>query len=241
MPRDMFGDVVEAVDQGRDQAVVHGAAVDSGPRRGAWRAHRHSADGDRHAADAAVDDGVCGACRRPRRRHRRRPRRRRRRRRRSRCVQVNPNAAPVEAPKEIKPEPPRPPSFSMGGVVGGVAGGIPGGVAGWRRRRHSAAAAPAAARRRRCASAATSRSRRSSTTCSRSIRRSRRRPRSRASSSSRPTIGKDGSVKDAKVLRPAAAARPGGARRRQAVEVHADPAERRAGGSRLDRHGELHS
>jgi len=43
---------------------------------------------------------------------------------------VNLNAAPVEAPKEIKPEPPPPPSYSMGGVVGGVAGGIPGGSAG---------------------------------------------------------------------------------------------------------------
>ena len=43
---------------------------------------------------------------------------------------VNPNAAPIEAPKEIKPEPVTPPSYSMGGVVGGVAGGIPGGVAG---------------------------------------------------------------------------------------------------------------
>jgi protein TonB len=43
---------------------------------------------------------------------------------------VNPNAAPVEAPKEIKPEPPPPPSYSMGGVVGGVAGGIPGGTLG---------------------------------------------------------------------------------------------------------------
>jgi len=42
---------------------------------------------------------------------------------------VNPNAAPVEAPKEIKPEPAAPPP-SMSGVVGGVAGGIPGGSVG---------------------------------------------------------------------------------------------------------------
>jgi protein TonB len=45
-------------------------------------------------------------------------------------VDVNPNAAPVEAPKEIKPEPVNPPNYSMTGVVGGVAGGIPGGVVG---------------------------------------------------------------------------------------------------------------
>jgi protein TonB len=43
---------------------------------------------------------------------------------------VNPTAAPIEAPKEIKPEPPAPPSYSMAGVVGGVAGGIPGGTVG---------------------------------------------------------------------------------------------------------------
>ncbi len=42
--------------------------------------------------------------------------------------QVNPNAAPVEAPKEIRAEPP-PQNYSVG-VVGGVAGGIPGGVMG---------------------------------------------------------------------------------------------------------------
>jgi protein TonB len=43
---------------------------------------------------------------------------------------VNPSAAPIEAPKDIKPEPAAPPSYSMGGVVGGVAGGIPGGSLG---------------------------------------------------------------------------------------------------------------
>jgi protein TonB len=45
-------------------------------------------------------------------------------------VQPNPAAAPVEAPKEIKPEPPPTPNYSMTGVVGGVAGGIPGGTPG---------------------------------------------------------------------------------------------------------------
>ncbi len=42
----------------------------------------------------------------------------------------NPNAVPIEAPKEIKAEPP-PINLGAGvGVVGGVAGGVPGGVAG---------------------------------------------------------------------------------------------------------------
>jgi protein TonB len=40
---------------------------------------------------------------------------------------VNPNVAPTEAPPEIKPEPPQ---MTLGGVVGGVAGGIPGGTLG---------------------------------------------------------------------------------------------------------------
>ena len=33
MPRDMFGDVVEPVDQARVAEVVHGAALDPGARR----------------------------------------------------------------------------------------------------------------------------------------------------------------------------------------------------------------
>ncbi len=42
----------------------------------------------------------------------------------------NPNAVPIEAPKEIKAEPP-PINLGAGmGVVGGVAGGVPGGVPG---------------------------------------------------------------------------------------------------------------
>ena len=46
-------------------------------------------------------------------------------------VQVNPNAAPIEAPKEIKPEPVAPPTFSgVVGVAGGIPGGVPGGVVG---------------------------------------------------------------------------------------------------------------
>jgi protein TonB len=42
---------------------------------------------------------------------------------------ANPNAAPVEAPKEITPEPPSVPSATEG-VPGGVAGGVPGGAIG---------------------------------------------------------------------------------------------------------------
>jgi protein TonB len=42
---------------------------------------------------------------------------------------VNPNAAPVEAPKEIKPETGLNTGFE-GGVAGGVEGGVPGGVVG---------------------------------------------------------------------------------------------------------------
>ncbi len=40
---------------------------------------------------------------------------------------VNPNAAPTEAPHEIKPEPP---PKALSNMVQGVAGGIPGGIAG---------------------------------------------------------------------------------------------------------------
>jgi protein TonB len=44
-------------------------------------------------------------------------------------VEVNPAAAPVEAPREIKPEI-LVPSTGVEGVVGGVEGGVPGGVVG---------------------------------------------------------------------------------------------------------------
>jgi protein TonB len=43
---------------------------------------------------------------------------------------VNPTAAPIEAPAEVKPEPPPRPAAGSIGVVGGVAGGIPGGAVG---------------------------------------------------------------------------------------------------------------
>ena len=43
---------------------------------------------------------------------------------------VNPNAAPIEAPKEIVAEAPPPAAGISAGVPGGVEGGIPGGVMG---------------------------------------------------------------------------------------------------------------
>ena len=43
---------------------------------------------------------------------------------------ANPNAAPVEAPKEIVPEAPPPTVGVSEGVPGGVEGGVPGGVIG---------------------------------------------------------------------------------------------------------------
>jgi protein TonB len=43
-------------------------------------------------------------------------------------VDVNPTAAPLEPPKEIKPEPPPPPTLTSVGQIGGVPGGVPGGV-----------------------------------------------------------------------------------------------------------------
>ena len=45
-------------------------------------------------------------------------------------VDINPEAAPIEAPPEVKPEPPPRPVAGRFGVVGGVAGGIPGGSVG---------------------------------------------------------------------------------------------------------------
>jgi hypothetical protein len=53
-------------------------------------------------------------------------------------------------------------------------------------------------------------------------------------------IGKDGSVKEARVLRPVPMLGPGGARRRAQVEVLADAAQRAAGGSGHDRHRDVH-
>ena len=129
MPRDMFGDVADPSVKVGSQAwytvpvsiLAHVVLV----RRG----HHHSLDGDRRAADAADDDGVrrraatattttaaaAGAGRR---------------RAEARCRWPIPNAAPVEAPKEIVPEAPPPTVGVSEGVPGGVEGGVPGGVIG---------------------------------------------------------------------------------------------------------------
>ena len=240
MPREMFGDVVEPVDQGRDEAVVHGAAVDPGPRRRAGRADRHSAAGDRHAADAAVGDGVrgdaaaaaataasaaatAGAAPPP-----------------QPVAVVNPNAAPVEAPEGNQAR------------AAAAAQLQHDGRGRWRGRRHSGRRRR---RHRRRHSAATA-----SAAAAAPVRVGGDIKEPKKIKDVKPvyppiaqtakvqgiviieaTIGKDGSVKDAKVLRASRAARPGRARRRQAVEVHADAAQRRAGGSPHDRHGELHA
>ena len=149
-------------------------------------------------------------------------------------------AAPVEAPTEIKPETGLDPGVE--GVAGGVEGGVP--------------AASSAA---------------SSAVCPKRPRRPRRRQPApvRVGGQIKPptrcknvkpvyppiaqsarvqgvvileaTIGPEGKVKDAKVLRSIPLLDAGGDRRRQAVGVHADAAERRAGAGHHDRHGELPS
>ena len=152
-----------------------------------------------------------------------------------------PNAAPIEAPKEIKPEPPAPPSYSMGGVVGGVAGGIPGGTAGGvvggipRRRR------PRRRRRRRCASVATSRNRRRSRTCKPVYPPIAQTAKVQGIVIIEAIIGKDGTVKDAKVLRSVPLLDQAALDAVQQWTLHADAAQRPAGRSRHDRHGELHA
>ena len=108
--------------------MVYGPAFDRGARGDFRGRHHHSVDGCRRAADAAHDDGVRGraaATSATATRHRPAaaapPK--------VQPVPVsNPNAAPVEAPKEIVPEPPSVPSTA--GVPGGVEGGIPGGTVG---------------------------------------------------------------------------------------------------------------
>ena len=243
MPRDMFGDVVDpSIKLGSQKwytvplsILAHVAAV-----RGR---HHHSADGDRRAADAAVDDGVRRRRRRrrrPRRRRHRRPRRRapkaadaggqsrtrrrsRRRRksslRRRRC-RASASACPAVSKAAC-------PVASIGGVVGGLPEAPPPPPppphgAGPRRWQHQG-----------------------------------RRPRPKNVKPVYPpiaqsarvqgvviieaTIGADGTGQGRESAPLDPAARPGGARRREAVGVHADAAERRAGAGHHDRHGELHA
>ena len=60
MPRDMFGDVVDPGVKLGSQKWYTVAALDRGARLHLRGDHHHSADGDRRAAVAAVDDGVRG-------------------------------------------------------------------------------------------------------------------------------------------------------------------------------------
>ena len=153
VPRDMFGDIVDPQSRSeassgtrfRSRLLVHTAAV--------LAADRHSVDGGRRAADAAVDAGVRG-CAAAAAAPAAAAAAAAGRGTASRSSKSNPAAAPIEAPKEIKPEPSRHQLRARrtagveGGVIGGVVGGIAGGCPNRRRhRRH---------RRRRCASAATS-------------------------------------------------------------------------------------
>ena len=202
MPRDMFGDVVDpSIKVGSQKwytvplsILAHVVAVRGG--------HHHPADGGRRAADAAVDDGVRGAAAAATAAaaaaagRRRAPQGRRRRR------STNPNAAPIEAPEGNQARSRAPPTGVSEGVPGGVEGGIPGGVVGGVVGGLPAAPPPPPPPPpRRCASAATSR----------------RRPRRKNVKPVYPpiaqsarvqgvviieaTIGPDGRVKDAKVLR----------------------------------------
>src|SRR5471030_1849066 len=111
--------------------MVYGPAVDHRPY-GDYRGHRHhSADGGRRAADAAVDDGVRGGtapaaptttAAAPAARC-------------GRGAQAGDGREPerraVEAPKEIKAETGIETSKgAVGGVEGGVVGGVTGGIVG---------------------------------------------------------------------------------------------------------------
>jgi periplasmic protein TonB len=107
--------------------VVHGAVVGNRTHRAVRRRDHHSADGCGRSPDAKYDDGVCGAAASSTttaaaaagagRSAKIIP------------VTTNPNAAPTEAPKEIVPEVPAATGVSEG-VPGGVEGGIPGGTLG---------------------------------------------------------------------------------------------------------------
>ena len=195
----MFGDIVDpSVKIGNKQgySVRCRFVLDSGGR-GADR--HHSADGGRHPADAAVDDGVRGraaaaataaaaaATAAAGRRAEAGGRATRTRR-------------PIEAPTEIKPEVPVDTSFERSvGVEGGVPGGVVGGVVGGLPDAPPPPPPPPPARR--FASAATSSRRRRPRTSARSIRRSRSRRACQGVVIIEATIGPNGRVQDARVLR----------------------------------------
>ena len=201
MPRDMFGDVVDPAVKLGIAEVVYGPALDSGARGHLRRRHHHSADGDRRAADAAVDDGVRGGA----------------------AAAAAPAASAAPRPAVAQPKmrrcgdqsqrgagrgaernqagSRRCPSVGEG-VPGGVEGGVPGGVVGGvvgglptRRRRRRRP------RPRRCASAATSRRPTKTKDVKPVYPPIAQSARVQGVVIIEATIGPDGRVKDAKVLR----------------------------------------
>ena len=127
MPREMFGDVVDpSIKVGSQKWYTVPLSIIAHVVLFARR-HHHSSDGDGRAADATFDDGLrrraadaASASPTATFRCSHRPK--------TPTPIANPNAAPIEAPKQIVPETP-----SVGvseGVPGGVEGGVPGGVMG---------------------------------------------------------------------------------------------------------------
>ena len=179
------------------------------------RADYCSVDGGRCALPTpAIDDGVRAPRRRRRRRHHRR--RRRRLRRRSRWLKST-RLRPRRKHHGKSPLNRRTPASSAPEPAG-----VPGGVIGARGWRHSGAPPPAAAAgsagpRRRQHQAADEDQGRSGL----SIRRSRSQRACRASVIIEATIGPNGKVQDARVLRSIPLLDCGGARRGEAVGVHA--------------------
>ncbi len=155
---------------------------------------------------------------------------------------MNPNAAPVEAPKEIVPETRRSTPGVATGVPGGVEGGIPGGVmggvVGGLPEAPPPPPPPPPAPVRVGGNIKPPTKTRDVKPVYPPIAQS---ARVQGVVIIEATIGADGRVKEAKVLRGDPAARPGGARRGQAVAVHADPAQRRARAGHHDGHGQLHA
>jgi len=107
--------------------VVHRATDHVDPGDGRCCVGHRSADGDRCPADDAFDDGVCGGSAPPA------PAAAPRGEGAATSHGCEPDAAPLEAPKEIKAETGLEAGFERsagveGGIIGGVAGGITGGI-----------------------------------------------------------------------------------------------------------------
>ena len=240
MPREMFGDVVEpSIKLGSQKwytvplsilahVVLFGAVIII------------PLDGHRRAADAADDDGVRGpaaaatttpaaASGRGGATQGQPP------------TPANPNAAPIEAPKEIARE--LPPTTGVaegvpGGVEGGVPGGSIGGVVGGLPAAPPPPPPPPTQPVRVGGNIKTPtkvQRRQPGLPAHRAIgARAGRRHHRGDDRSGRPGQGCESSAVDP-------APRPGGARRSQAVAVHANAAQRRPGAGHHDRHGELHA